>query len=65
VQALAKRGRVVFHRVEGERLDTGEPAGYLEAILRCAESRPDLAPLLEAALARRGFVKAGRTRTGS
>lgn len=65
VQALAKRGRVVFRRVEGERLDTGEPAGYLEAVLRYAESRPDLAPLLEAALARRGFAKAGRTRTGS
>jgi len=65
VQALAKRGRVVFRRVEGERLDTGEPAGYLEAVLRYAESRPDLAPLLEAALARRGFAKAVRTRTGS
>ena len=57
VQALAKRGKVVYRRVEGERLDTGEPAGYLEALLRYAESRPDLAPALEAALARRGFAR--------
>jgi UTP--glucose-1-phosphate uridylyltransferase len=63
VQALAKRGRVVFRRVEGERLDTGEPAGYLEAILRAAEIRPDLAPALEAAIARRGYAKTGRTRS--
>jgi UTP--glucose-1-phosphate uridylyltransferase len=63
VQALAKRGRVVFRRVEGERLDTGEPAGYLEAILRYAETRPDLAPALEAAIARRGYARTGRTRS--
>jgi UTP--glucose-1-phosphate uridylyltransferase len=62
VQALAKRGQVVFRRVEGERLDTGEPAGYLEAILRYAETRPDLAPALEAALVRLGFVRAGQGR---
>ena len=60
-QALARRGRVVYRRVEGERLDTGEPAGYLEAILRYAESRPDLAPAVEAALARRGVPRSGRT----
>lgn len=60
VKALAKRGMVVYRRVEGERLDTGEPAGYLEALLRLAESRPDLAPALEAALARRGWAKAPR-----
>jgi UTP--glucose-1-phosphate uridylyltransferase len=64
VQALAKRGKVVYRRVEGERLDTGEPAGYLEALLRYAESRPDLAPALEAALARRGFAKTGRPPSG-
>jgi UTP--glucose-1-phosphate uridylyltransferase len=63
VQALAKRGRVVFRRVEGERLDTGEPAGYLEAILRYAKGRPDLAPALEAALSRAGIAGAGRTRS--
>ncbi len=39
VLALARRGRVVFQRVQGERLDTGEPAGYLEAIIRYARTR--------------------------
>jgi UTP--glucose-1-phosphate uridylyltransferase len=63
VRALAKRGRVVFRRVEGERLDTGEPAGYLEAVLRYAETRPDLAPALEAALTRCGLARTGRSRT--
>jgi UTP-glucose-1-phosphate uridylyltransferase len=28
--------------VEGERLDTGEPGGYLEAIIRYARSVPEL-----------------------
>ncbi len=54
VLALARQGRVVFHRVEGERLDTGEPAGYLEAVIRVAEMRPDLAPIVRQLLARRG-----------
>jgi len=42
VRALAQRGRVVYRRVEGERLDVGEPGGYLEAIIRYAQSVPDL-----------------------
>ncbi len=42
VRALAQRGRVVFSRVQGERLDTGEPGGYLEAIIRYADSVPAL-----------------------
>jgi UTP--glucose-1-phosphate uridylyltransferase len=52
--ALARRGRVVYRRVEGERLDTGEPSGYLEAIIRYAETVPDLKSTLERVLARRG-----------
>jgi UTP--glucose-1-phosphate uridylyltransferase len=52
VLALARRGRVVFRRVEGERLDTGEPAGYLEAIIRYAQSVPALRAELERILAR-------------
>ena len=47
VLALARRGRVVFRRVEGERLDTGEPGGYLEAIIRYARSVPELRRELE------------------
>jgi UTP--glucose-1-phosphate uridylyltransferase len=42
VRALARRNRVVFSRVQGERLDTGEPGGYLEAIIRYADSVPEL-----------------------
>ena len=47
VLALARRGRVVFRRVQGERLDTGEPSGYLEAIIRYARTVPDLNTVLE------------------
>lgn len=53
VRALARRGRVVFSRVEGERLDTGEPGGYLEAIIRYADSVPDLKKELDRILAGR------------
>jgi UTP--glucose-1-phosphate uridylyltransferase len=50
LQALAKRGRLVYKRMEGERLDTGEPAGYIDAIIRYAESSPELKPALDAAI---------------
>jgi UTP--glucose-1-phosphate uridylyltransferase len=52
VLALARRGRVVFRRVEGERLDTGEPGGYLEAIIRYARSVPALKAELDRILAK-------------
>lgn len=54
VLALARRGRVVFHRVQGERLDTGEPAGYLEAIIRYARGVPELSRVLDRLLPRQG-----------
>jgi len=44
---LIAAGRVAFARIEGERLDTGDPAGYLEAILRDAAADPALRPVLE------------------
>ncbi|HUI71512.1 MAG TPA: UTP--glucose-1-phosphate uridylyltransferase [Spirochaetia bacterium] len=47
VRALAQRNRVVFSPIEGERLDTGEPGGYLEAIIRYADSEPSLKKELE------------------
>jgi UTP--glucose-1-phosphate uridylyltransferase len=53
VRELARRGRVVFRRVEGERLDTGEPAGYLEAIVRYADTVPELARALDRIIASR------------
>jgi len=55
VLALARRGRVVYHPVQGERLDTGEPAGYLEAIVRYARSVPELNAALERALTQKGL----------
>ena len=53
VLALARQGRVVYRRVEGDRLDTGEPAGYLEAIVRYADTVPELRAALDRALASR------------
>jgi UTP--glucose-1-phosphate uridylyltransferase len=44
---LIVAGKVAYKRIEGERLDTGEPGGYLEAILRNAAADPALRPVLE------------------
>ncbi|MFZ4615600.1 MAG: UTP--glucose-1-phosphate uridylyltransferase [Rectinemataceae bacterium] len=44
---LIAAGKVAYCRTEGERLDTGEPGGYLEAILRNAAADPALRPVLE------------------
>jgi UTP--glucose-1-phosphate uridylyltransferase len=55
VLSLARKGRVVYHRVQGERLDTGEPAGYLEAIIRYARTVPELNAALERALRLKGL----------
>jgi UTP--glucose-1-phosphate uridylyltransferase len=51
---LIAAGKVAWKRIDGERLDTGEPAGYLDAILRNAAADPALRPVLEA-FARREF----------
>lgn len=40
-------GKVAFARTVGTRLDTGDPAGYLEAILLNAASDPSLKPILD------------------
>jgi UTP--glucose-1-phosphate uridylyltransferase len=44
---LIDAGKVAFVRASGQRLDTGDPAGYLEAILTDAASDPALRPVLE------------------
>jgi UTP--glucose-1-phosphate uridylyltransferase len=44
---LIAAGRVAFVRASGLRLDTGDPAGYFEAILRDAAANPALRPVLE------------------
>jgi UTP--glucose-1-phosphate uridylyltransferase len=48
--ALAKKNRVVYTRVEGERLDMGEPAGYIDAFIRYAQSVPEFSQAVEAAI---------------
>ncbi len=50
---MIERNKVVFTRTEGQRLDTGDPAGYLEAILRNAAADPSLKPTLDAFFAKR------------
>lgn len=47
VQELAHQGRVVIRRMEGRRLDIGEPAGYLRSILEYAAADPALAAEIE------------------
>lgn len=44
---MIERGKVAYSTVVGERLDTGEPAGYLEAILLNAAGDPALKPVLD------------------
>jgi UTP--glucose-1-phosphate uridylyltransferase len=44
---MIEAGKVAFCRIEGERLDTGDPAGYLEAILKNAANDPSLKPTLD------------------
>jgi UTP--glucose-1-phosphate uridylyltransferase len=44
---MISEGKVAFRRIEGLRLDTGDPTGYLEAILHNAASDPALRPTLE------------------
>lgn len=50
LRQLMKEGKVVFKKVEGERLDTGSPEGYLRAILRYAADRPEYRAVLREAI---------------
>jgi len=56
---LIASGRMAYKRVEGKRLDTGDPRGYLEAILWNAAGDPHLRPELER-FYREDFGKEGR-----
>lgn len=51
---MIEAGKMAFARVAGTRLDTGDPAGYLEAILFNAASDPSLRPTLDAFLSSYG-----------
>lgn len=46
IDRLIAKGRMAWSPVAGLRLDTGEPAGYLEAILTYARTRPELRAVL-------------------
>ncbi len=45
---LMSEGKVVYQRLTGLRLDTGEPEGYLDAILRYADTIPSLKKVIDA-----------------
>jgi UTP--glucose-1-phosphate uridylyltransferase len=47
LNALMSAGKVVMARMTGERLDTGEPAGFLDAYLREAAKVPELRKIIE------------------
>jgi len=40
LKLMAKKSRLVYKRLEGERLDIGEPTGYLKAIITYAKMNP-------------------------
>ncbi len=52
LEKLMRQGRVVYKRIEGERLDTGSPEGFLQAVIRYAASIPKLRQVLEQELAK-------------
>ena len=47
LKKLMDRGKVVYHQLQGERLDIGTPTGYFEAILRYASGVPELQAVLD------------------
>ena len=51
---MIQAGKMAFVRTLGTRLDTGDPAGYLEAILRNAAQDPALKPTLDKFIAAYG-----------
>ncbi len=44
---LMAAGKVVYKRLSGTRLDTGEPEGYLDAVLRYADTVPSLRKVID------------------
>jgi UTP--glucose-1-phosphate uridylyltransferase len=53
VRALAQAGKVVHKRIEGERLDTGEPEGFFRSLLIYAQGVPGLREVYERFVAER------------
>ncbi len=50
---LMAAGKVAYCPMVGQRLDTGEPAGYLDAVLRYADSQSDLRAVIDRFVANR------------
>ncbi len=50
---LMEAGKVVYCPAAGERLDTGEPAGYLDAVLRYADTQSELRAVIDRFIASR------------
>ena len=50
---LMAANKVVFKRLSGERLDTGEPEVYLDAVLRYADTVPSYRKVIDDFIARR------------
>jgi len=47
LQKLMDQGKVIYKETEGERLDTGEPSGFLRATLRYAMQDPELKAIIK------------------
>ena len=45
---MMEAGRVVFQRMDGERLDTGNIPGFLQATLKYAKQFPELRAIIKA-----------------
>jgi UTP--glucose-1-phosphate uridylyltransferase len=54
LNALMAAGKVVYCPCKGQRLDTGDPVGYLDALLRYADTRPELSAVIDRFIATRG-----------
>lgn len=63
LRQLMKQGKVVYSAVEGKRLDTGSPEGYLEAIIHYAASQERYSGVLGRALRNLSLHNAGRIGT--
>jgi len=53
LRRLAQAGRVVFKRIEGQRLDTGEPEGFFRSLLVYAQGVPGLKEVFDRFVAER------------
>jgi UTP--glucose-1-phosphate uridylyltransferase len=53
LERLIEAGRLAYAPLRGKRLDTGEPAGYVEAFLSCAWEDPSLREVLRSFMAAR------------